>query len=227
MRLRIRNGIEPVVCPAITARDAQEYRLQLKRVGGFAKRIHVDVSDGVFAHVALAPVRDVWWPEQVEADIHAMYKDPLRHIEELLVLKPRMIIVHAEADGNFSEFAKLVRQNDVAVGVALRPQTPVALIESALDDIDHVLILSGYMGQLGGYANTHLLTKVLRLKHLEPGLEIGWEGGINEKNIAMLAASGVDVFNVGGYIQHADNAHRAYDMLEGALLSLPTKHKQL
>jgi ribulose-phosphate 3-epimerase len=181
----------------------------------------------VFSHVTLAPIKDIWWPDDVEADIHVMYKEPLRHIKELLELEPRLIIVHAEADGNFLEFAKVARENDIAVGVALRPHTPVTDIEAALAEIDHVLILSGYLGNLGGYANTHLLTKVLRLKQLRPTLEIGWEGGINDKNITTLAAGGVDVFNVGSFIQHAGNAHAAYEKLEDISQSLPSKHKQL
>jgi len=227
MRLRIRDGVESVICPTIMAHDAQEFRMQMKRASGLAQRVHIDISDGAFVHARLAPIKDIWWPEDIEADIHMLYKDPLGHMEQVLELKPRTVVVHAEADGNFSEFAKLARRKNVAVGIALRPQTPLALIEAALDDIDHVLILSGYLGQLGGYANTHLLTKVLRLARLSPGMEIGWEGGINDKSIAMLAASGVDVFNVGGFIQHADDAQAAYKVLESALQSLSSKHKQI
>jgi pentose-5-phosphate-3-epimerase len=70
------------------------------------------------------------------------------------------------------------------------------------------------LGHFGGQADTHLLTKVLRLKRLKRSLEVGWDGGINNQNVAVLAASGVDVLNAGGYIQHAENPENAYDTLD-------------
>src|SRR5690606_29724349 len=91
----------------------------------------------------------------------------------------------------------------IAVGVALLAKTPVEVIEPALSEIDHVLVFSGSLGHFGGRANTHLLTKVLHLKQLKPSLEIGWDGGINDKNAAVLAAGGVDGLNTGASIHHA------------------------
>jgi pentose-5-phosphate-3-epimerase len=44
-------------------------------------------------------------------------------------------------------------------------------------------------------------------------LEIGWDGGINDRNISQLVFGGVDVLNVGGYIQNANNPERAYNSL--------------
>jgi pentose-5-phosphate-3-epimerase len=58
-----------------------------------------------------------------------------------------------------------------------------------------------------------LLNKAEELKRHRPQLEIGWDGGVNERNISRLAFSGVDVFNVGGYIQNAEDPERAYKAL--------------
>jgi pentose-5-phosphate-3-epimerase len=216
-----------VICPTVTARSAGEYSEQMERLAGFATRVHIDLADGLFTPVKLTQIKDVWWPSGVWADIHVMYKEPFRHTKELLKLRPQLIIVHAEADGDIVEFADAAHRGGTAVGVALKPETHVSVIEPALDFIDHVLIFSGHLGHFGGQANTHLLTKVLQLKRLKPSLEIGWDGGINNKNAAILAAGGVDVLNTGGFIQHAADPQAAYEQLEEEVKSLPNRHKRV
>jgi ribulose-phosphate 3-epimerase len=95
----------------------------------------------------------------------------------------------------------------------LLPQTTVETITPALDHIDHVLIFSGDLGNFGGHANLRLLDKVAELRRHKPELEIGWDGGINEQNISKLVFAGVDVLNVGGYIQNAEEPEKAYSRL--------------
>ena len=129
-----------------------------------------------------------------------------------------MVIVHAESDGNFVPFAELMHRHGIEVGVALKPKTPVELIRPALEWIDYVLVFSGDLGHFGGQADLALLDKVKLLRQLKPQLEIGWDGGINNVNAKALAAGGVDVLNVGGFIQHAADPRMAYGMLGRAVI---------
>jgi pentose-5-phosphate-3-epimerase len=57
------------------------------------------------------------------------------------------------------------------------------------------------------------MKKVEYLKSHKPEIEIGWDGGINDQNISQLALVGVDVFNVGSFIQKAVNPQNAYESL--------------
>jgi len=77
-----------------------------------------------------------------------------------------------------------------------------------------VLIFSGNLGEYGGHANFDLLNKVDFLRQHKPELEIGWDGGVNLQNISQLAAGGVDVFNVGGFLQTAPDPEHEYLALE-------------
>ena len=189
----------------------------MQQIMPFATQVHIDLADGVFTPVKLTPIDQVRWPNYMQADIHVMYQEPFRHTRALINLHPRLIIVHAEAAGDFVAFAQQVHAAGIGVGVALKPESLPQMIEPALDLIDHVLIFSGHLGHFGGEANTHLLTKVLYLRRLKPSLEIGWDGGINAKNIKTLASGGVSVLNVGGYIHHAPNPETAYENLLAAL----------
>lgn len=209
--------MKATVCPTITPdHTAVSFGIQLKRVLPFARRLHVDLMDGIFASPRSVRLDEVYWPANIPIDLHIMYRRPAEHIDALLALKPQLVIIHAEAEGNFAAFAARLQRRGIEVGVALLPGTPVATIAPAIQLIQHVLIFSGHLGHFGGTANLQLLTKVPQLRALKPGLEIGWDGGINAANAQQLAAGGIDVLNVGGFIQHAIDPARAYATLESA-----------
>ncbi|HEX8182380.1 MAG TPA: hypothetical protein VF575_02145 [Candidatus Saccharimonadales bacterium] len=201
------------ICPTVTAENAHLYRAQIERIADFAPRIHIDVSDGVLAPNKLLDLDQIWWPGGVRADLHVMLKNPFEHTQLYRVLGPQMVIVHAEAEGDFVAFADTLHKHGIETGVALLQDTSVETILPAIDIIDHVLIFSGKLGYFGGTADLRLLDKVQQLRAAKPTLEIGWDGGINDQNICQLAAGGVDVLNVGGYIQRSQDAHAAYELL--------------
>ncbi len=203
-----------IVCPTVTPIDAHEFREQLERVAIFAKRIHLDYMDGELAPVNSPPVESAWWPKNVLADLHIMYKRPQEHLAKIIRLKPNLVIVHAEAEGHFVGIAKALHDAGIKAGVALLPDTDVQMIAPSIEYIDHVLIFSGDLGHFGGVADTKLLSKVVEVKKLKKSIEIGWDGGINDSNAVLLSKSGVDVLNVGGYIQNAKNPAHAYAKLK-------------
>jgi len=205
------------ICPTVTARTAEEYQQQIEQVAPFATRLHIDVADGHLAPVQLLPIDEVWWPGGVRADIHVMYERPFEHTQLLLDLHPQLIIVHAEAKGDFVAFAKTVHNHGVEVGVALLPQTSAEVIRPALQWVDHVLVFSGNLGHFGGQADLRLVPKVQHLRKLKPQLEISWDGGINAKNARALALSGVDVLNTGGFVHKAADPQAAFQQLQQAV----------
>lgn len=205
------------ICPTVLAKDLSTYQAQLKKVSGLAKRIQIDLSDGVFAPTKTVSLEEINWPPGLQVDLHLMYQDPTKWMRQIMKVKPHMVIVHAEADGNFLAFAQILHKLKLKVGVALLPKTPASAIKDALGHIDHVLIFSGNLGKFGGRADLDLLIKAQALKHLKPSLEIGWDGGVNAHNIHLLAAGGVDVLNVGGAIQKASNPAAAYATLKQKL----------
>ena len=203
----------PVVCPTVLASNADDFKTAIDKIAAFGNRIQVDLTDGIFAKSQTLKPSEIWWPAGFLADIHLMYKDPFLVLKEVLVHQPNLIIVHAEADGNFNDTYEACRNTGVKLGVALLPATKPSVIIKQLSKIDHVLIFSGDLGNYGGHADLSLLDKVSYLKQQKPELEIGWDGGINERNVSELVFGGVDVLNVGGYIQKADNPEKAYNTL--------------
>lgn len=204
-----------VVCPTITAYSIEEYKLQMDRVLHLGHRIQIDLTDGDFTKEKTVSPKDAWWPVGLLADFHLMYKHPLPAVKEILHHRPHMIIVQAECEGNFSELVNICRSAGVKVGAALLQQTPTQKLYPALNQLDHILIFSGNLGYQGGSsADIGLLEKVKDLKARKPELEIGWDGGVNDQNIAELILGGVDVINVGGYIHSSQDSAKAFHTLQ-------------
>lgn len=206
-----------IICPTVLADNPHTFREQIERVQDFATRIHLDFTDGDFASNKTVELTQAWLPDNIQTDLHLMYKHPENDLQHIVKLKPSLVIVHAEAEGDFVHFAATLMQNDVKVGLALLADTPVSKIEPVLPHINHVLIFSGDLGHFGGTANLELLDKVEQIKAINSELEIGWDGGVNEENAKQLAENGIDVLNVGGFIQRAEDPKAAFESLESQL----------
>lgn len=205
------------VVPSITASHADAYAEQIAHVADFASRLHIDIADGRFTPNKLIDTSQIWWPGGIRADVHVMYRRPIEVIDTLIALQPQLVIVPAEADGDFALFAKRLHYHGIEAGVALLPETPVSAILPALELIDHITIFSGDLGHFGGTIDLSLLSKAHEIRKLSHRVEIGWDGGVNDTNIRQLADAGVEVMVSGGFLQKAPRARDAYDTLKKAL----------
>lgn len=206
-----------VIVPTVTAYDTHEYRQQMERIAPYAKRVHIDLMDGKFAPSQSPDLERIWWPHEVKADIHLMYQNPMDYLDRLIHLKPRMVVIHNEADVHHMHFASELHKEKIKVGLALLQDTPVHYAHQIMHSFDHVLVFSGNLGYHGGSADISLLDKVKEIHKHHPGVEVGWDGGISPENAKQLADGGVQVLNVGGYIQKAENPENAYATLKEVL----------
>ena len=203
-----------VICPTVTAYDPHEYREQLERLVPFAERVHIDLMDGILAPTKSPGLEQIWLAGELISDIHLMYQRPMNYLAQLVKLKPHMVVIHYEAEVNHAHFATHLREHGIKAGLALLQPTPVEAIGELMPCFDHVLVFSGDLGHHGGQADLKLLEKVRQIRKKFPAAEISWDGGINDQNAKQLAEAGVDVLNVGGFIQKAPDPPAAYAVLQ-------------
>lgn len=207
-----------VVCPTVTAFDAETYKSQVELLETFAKRIHIDLMDGEFAPTVSPPLKDVFWPKSLVADIHLMYKRPMEHVDELVALKPNLALVHFEADVDHAEFAKRMHGAGIKAGISILQATPVEDVLDTLKDFDHVMVFSGNLGYHGGSAvDFGLLDKAKKIRERYPDIEIGWDGGISDENAPKLVEGGIQVLNTGGFIHKASDPKEAFTKLQALI----------
>jgi len=202
----------PVICPTVTATNPHTYREQMARIEPFASRVHIDFGDGDFTE-RMVNIAQAYWPEHMIADFHVMYRHPYAQMETLVSLKPNMVVVHAEAEDDLLAMVLELQAAGIKAGVALlqdtRPEDHIDIIAHA----DHVLLFSGNLGHQGGVADMSVLKKAADVQAINPTIELGWDGGITAENAPLLVEGGIEVLNVGGYIQHADDPKEAYEAI--------------
>ena len=199
-----------VIAPAITVSTLEDYTLAVQRLEPFAEHVHVDVSDGEFAPNALIGTGQLFWPSNWQVDIHAMVARPSEYVQALIELKPRSIIFHAEVDEDLEPTLRQIKQMGIRAGVALLRPTVPKTVANLIEIADHAMIFSGDLGKYGGIASLMQLEKVRLIRMIQPNIEVGWDGGANADNVFSLCQGGIDVVNVGGAINNADDPAAMY-----------------
>ncbi len=202
-----------VIVPTITVETSEEFKEASERLAPFARRIHIDISDGEFAPTFLLTENQLYWPGEWEIDVHAMVARPSEHLPKIFELKPSLIVIHAEVTEDIIVLINRIKEAGFKAGLALLKTTVPATIAEALKLVDHVMIFSGELGKHGGVASMMQLEKVRLIKNINPTAEIGWDGGINIENAYTITQGGVNVLNVGGAIANSENPAETYQTL--------------
>ena len=202
-----------IIVPTITVETEEQYKEKIESHATFAKRIHVDVSDGEFAPTFLVASDKIWWPAEILADVHAMVARPSEHVQQLIAKKPNLIAFHVEAQEDLLPTIQMVKQSGIKVGVALMRSTVPSSVKHIIEQVDHVMIFTAELGHYGGIASMMQLEKVQLIRDIKPGVEISWDGGVNVQNAFTLAQGGIDVLNVGGAIAKSTDPAETYTQL--------------
>ena len=201
------------IVPTIMAETTDEFREASERVAPFARRIHIDISDGEFAPTFLLSETQLYWPPEWEVDIHAMVARPSEHLPQLIAMKPSLIILHAEISENILVHMNQIKQAGIKAGLALLKTTVPSTVAEAIQIADHVMIFSGELGKFGGTASMMQVEKIRLIRLINANAEIGWDGGVNVENTYTLTQGGVGVLNVGGAIAKSENPAETYQEL--------------
>jgi ribulose-phosphate 3-epimerase len=202
-----------VIAPSVTVETAEDFKASIERVQPFAQRVHIDISDGEFAPTFLLGEDQLWWPKEWQVDIHAMVARPEEHLAKLISLKPHLIVIHAEIQGDRLAMMSQIKQAGIKAGIALLRPTVPSTVANLIQAADHVMIFSGELGKYGGTASLMQLEKVRLVKAINPNVEIGWDGGVNIENAYTLTQGGVNVLNTGGALSSAPDPAAAYQAL--------------
>lgn len=200
------------ICPTVLASNTDEFSAQIKRVS-FAPRLQLDFMDGEFAPTKSIDLNGAWWPENIKADLHLMFKRPADYMETIIKQKPNLVIIHAEAEVDLKDFADKLHKSGIKAGLCVLPETKISDVADALPGYEHLLIFGGKLGYFGGNADLSQAEKSKEAREVNPNIEIGWDGGVSDKNAKQLVEDGIEVLNVGGFIQKADNPEEAYNRL--------------
>jgi ribulose-phosphate 3-epimerase len=198
------------VAPTINAFTPEDYARRINNVKPFAKRLHIDVGDGVFTDVRTVGLSQAYDIDGVPFDLHLMMTHPESQLENICALGPQLVITHFEAPFNHEEFFKELRSVDVKVGLAINIETTVEQVRDILPTIDHLLVFTGELGHNGGEFRADCLEKIGQARAINAELEIAVDGGLDQQTARQAVEAGADLLDVGSFIQEADDPEIAY-----------------
>lgn len=177
----------------------------LARIAAHADILHIDVADGHFAPAMLffpdlvAAIRKV---SRLPIHIHLMVADAilLQQIEQFAEAGSDLISVHAE-NGNAAVALDFIAAKNIAAGLVLKVDTPVAAVVPFLPQIQFLTLLGTAIGVKGQGLNERACdrlreAKTLTKKH-EQGIILAADGGIREHTVPQLRAAGAETVVLG------------------------------
>ena len=194
------------IAPSVLSADMANLKGELDKIAG-ADFVHFDVMDGHFTGnltFGVDILKAVKRSTDVPVDAHLMVSNPDETVDWYADAGADMITVHYEASTHLHRTLTHLQQRGVKAGVALNPATPVCVLESIIDVVDMVLLMSVNPGFGGQKFIENTIKKVHRLRKLikESGSHalIEIDGGVQGETAPRLVQAGADVLVSGSYV---------------------------
>jgi ribulose-phosphate 3-epimerase len=173
-----------------------------------ADRIHLDVMDGHFVpNLTFGPrtIRALRRRTRLPFDAHLMIANPGEFIGEYLEAGCDSITIHVEIEEPIEPTLRAIRAAQRAVGLALRPATPLAALAAYQELLDIVMVMTvepGFGGQsfMADVAREKVLAARAYLAHKAHGAEVHVDGGVNRESAELVGGLGADVLVVGSVL---------------------------
>jgi ribulose-phosphate 3-epimerase len=187
-----------------------------------AEFLHLDVMDGHFVpNLTFGPmlVETVQRISTIPLDAHLMISHPDQYIPNFVDAGANIVTIHAEASSDVGRDLREIRKRGAKSGLSINPDNKTQNIESFLDDVDMLLVMSVFPGFGGQSFMKSVLSNVERAVTVreDRGLEFAIEidGGINPETAVLARDAGAEILVAGTAIFRAPDYQVAVDAIRG------------
>ena len=185
---------------------------------------HLDIMDGVFVpNITFGtPILEVFKEYATKhLDAHLMIVNPENYIEKFASLGANTITVHYEACDNLLNTINQIKKLNVKAGVAINPDTDVSVLDSLINEIDLICLMSVFPGFSGQkfipetFERLEKLKKIITDKNSQAMIQI--DGGVSIDNAKKLVSLGADIIVAGSFVFNSEDASTTIKKLNSVI----------
>ena len=178
---------------------------------------HIDVMDGKFVekntYNKMKQISSyIKRISNIPQDVHLMVENVKEAIDDFAAVEPNIITFHFEAckaEEEVYDIIKCIKENNIKVGIAIKPNTPIEKIYKFLPYVHMCLIMTVEPGKGGQTLISEMVEKISSLKKYitENNIDIDIEadGGINLATCKKVKNAGANILVSGTAILMAKN----------------------
>lgn len=205
------------IIPGILEKDWGQIERKIELVKSFAKTIHIDVIDGIFAQntTFLDPTPFAKYSNNFFLEAHLMVSEPIDYLKPFAAAGFKRFLGHIERISDQAEFvaqAQLLGE----VGLAIDESTGISSIKIPLDDLDCLLVMLVKAGASGQSYDPECLKKIEGLKGIRNDIPIEADGGINDQTILLAKNAGAARFVTNSFLFSSSDPQSQFNLLKKA-----------
>jgi len=195
------------IAVSLWSADLTELGSEESRLENYADCFHFDVADGHFAKTFL------FFPDIIKAlrkrtsipfEVHLITENPERFIDVFVESGANSIIIYPEATTDLPRTVKQIKKQGLKVSVALKPETPVSVLEPVLDNLEMVTVMGTEVDVRSKTIIPTTYQKITDVASLIAGkglkIDLEADGGIRKETVPKVVQAGATTVVAGSIV---------------------------
>ena len=210
-----------LVAPSMLAADFGNMATEVKNIEKWgADIVHADVMDGVYVPnitFGMPMIKAFRQNSTLPIDAHLMITKPEKYVGKFCDAGADIVTFHPDASDDVQGALDIIKSKGKKCGLVVNADVDFDVVKSYLGQIDMLVIMTVQAGFGGQSFMPQCLEKAKlgateREKHGYKYL-IEVDGGVSEKNIALLKEAGVDIAVAGSSVFKSDKPQKTIESL--------------